>query len=269
MIHVHQSASEAWQDTIFTVMRHGCAVNPRGKLTTEIASHTVSIDMRRPVLRVPSRKINYKFMAAEAYWILSGDARVSTIAPYNSQISKFSDDGQVFFGAYGPKIMSQIDYVVTKLVSDKDSRQAGLTIWRENPPATKDVPCTVAMFFSIRGGFLHCHVFMRSSDVWLGLPYDMFTFSMVSHFVCTHLNARGLDVSPGNLYLTAASSHVYEENWVDASHCARDVIVPQPETPAELLDTLDSRFPADGLMTKLAAIADSISGDGSRWWEET
>ncbi len=269
MIHVYESASEAWRDSVINVMAKGQSVNPRGKLTAEIPSHTIALDMRRPVLRVPSRKINYKFMAAEAYWILSGDDRVSTIAPYNPAISKFSDDGQVFFGAYGPKIMSQIDYVVTKLVSDKDSRQAGLTIWRENPPATKDVPCTVAMFFNIRGDYLNCHVVMRSSDVWLGLPYDIFTFSMVSHFVCAHLMINGVDVTPGNLYLTAASSHVYEENWVDASRCARDVIIPQPETPFELLDTLDSRFPADGLMTKLSVIRDSTPGDGSRWWEET
>src|SRR5690606_23131635 len=85
-----------------------------------------------------------------------------------------------------------------------------------SPPDTKDYPCTIAMWFGFNGPVLNMFVFMRSSDVWLGLPYDIFNFSMVAYLVCGHLNrAREEDRSaiiPGFLYLTAASSHLYEEN---------------------------------------------------------
>ena len=143
-----QEFSHVWLDLLQDVLENGNYVAPRGKMTREIPQRTIVVNMRKPVLRVPDRKLSFKFMVAEAFWILSGDDRVETIAPYNANIANFSDDGERFFGAYGPKIITQLPHVVGKLRVDKDSRQAGLTIWRENPPQTKDVPCTVAIFFN-------------------------------------------------------------------------------------------------------------------------
>lgn len=256
--------SRVWLNAINDILANGDLVSPRGKLTKEIPQRTIEVDMRKPVLRVPDRSLSYKFMAAEAFWILSGDDRVETIAPYNSRISAFSDDGERFFGAYGPKIVAQLPYIVEKLQADEDSRQAGLTIWRECPPNTKDVPCTVAVFFNIRGGKLNAHVFMRSSDVWLGVPYDVFNFSMLSHLVCGLLNEHRLvadAVSPGRLFLTAASSHLYETNWDDAKMCLGSTVLDQIETPKLLWN--DPQF----LMSELKDLRDSRPGDHRRWWE--
>lgn len=256
--------SRVWLNAINDILTNGDLVSPRGKLTKEIPQRTIEVDMRKPVLRVPDRSLSYKFMVAEAFWILSGDDRVETIAPYNSRIAAFSDDGERFFGAYGPKIVAQLPYIIEKLQADEDSRQAGLTIWRECPPNTKDVPCTVAVFFNIRGGKLNAHVFMRSSDVWLGVPYDVFNFSMLSHLVCGLLNERRLvadAVSPGRLFLTAASSHLYETNWDDAKMCLGSTVLDQIETPKLLWN--DPQF----LMSELKDLRDSRPGDARRWWE--
>lgn len=256
--------SKTWLDAINDILVNGDPASPRGKMTREILQRTMVVDMRRPVLRVPDRNLSYRFMAAEAYWILSGDDRVETIAPYNSRIKDFSDDGERFFGAYGPKIASQLPYVIKKLLTDVDSRQAGLTIWRECPPNTKDVPCTVAVFFSVRSSKLNAHVFMRSSDIWLGVPYDVFNFSMLSHLVCGLLNEQLSlvnAISPGSLFLTAASSHLYEINWGDAKLCLTSSHFDQPETNKLLWN--DKWF----LMTELKALRDSRPGDPCRWWE--
>lgn len=277
-----QDFSRTWLEAVNDILTNGDPVAPRGKMTREIPQRTIVVNMRKPVLRVPDRSLSYRFMAAEAFWILSGDDRVETIAPYNSRIAEFSDDGERFFGAYGPKILAQLPYIIEKLLADKDSRQAGLTIWRECPPQTKDVPCTVAIFFNIRGGKLNAHVFMRSSDVWLGVPYDVFNFSMLAHLVCGLLNEhvepvpvvenhqltvehnvpkRYPYISPGTLFLTAASSHLYETNWDDAKLCLAAEPLEQPETP-KLLWT-DPHH----LMDELAALRDTLQGDDRRWWE--
>lgn len=254
--------SSAWLDAVRDILANGYGVSPRGKLTKEIPQRTMTVDMRRPVLCVPDRSLSYRFMAAEAYWILSGDDRVETIAPYNSRISDFSDDGERFFGAYGPKIIAQLAYVIEKLGSDNDTRQAGLTIWRECPPDTKDVPCTVAIFFSIRDRKLNAHVFMRSSDVWLGIPYDVFNFSMLSHLICCHLNEDYPNTyAPGTLYLTAASSHLYEINWADAKDCISSPILDQLNTPEILFNN------ATVLMDHLKDLREVRSGHELRWWE--
>lgn len=257
--------STVWLEALDDIIINGELVSPRGKLTSEIPQRTMVVNMRQPVLMVPDRSLSYRFMAAEAYWILSGDDTVAGIAPYNSRISGFSDDGDRFFGAYGPKVCGQLNYVVAKLKEDRDTRQAGLTIWRENPVATKDVPCTVAVFFSLRGMVLNAHVFMRSSDVWLGVPYDVFNFSMLAHLVCGLLNdERASDnvYSPGKLYLTAASSHLYETNWADAKQCLSSKVLAQPDTPKLMWND------HQGLMAWLKDLRETKTGHELRWWEQ-
>ena len=255
-----------WIETITKILAWGSNVEPRGKRTLEIPQHTVAVPMRLPVLTVPERKLSYQFMAAEAYWILSGDNTVAGISPWNKRIADFSDNGETFFGAYGPKIEYQLEYVVRKLAEDPDTRQAGLTIWRECPPQTKDVPCTVAIFASIRNSRLNLSVYMRSSDAWLGLPYDVFNFSMLGHLICCRLNQNHYvtsdKVSPGTLYLTAASSHLYEDQWAQAEALVEMPNIDiQNETP-EILFKDESQ-----LMWNLKVLRETKAGDAYRWWE--
>lgn len=261
---IKNDLTSVWMLALAVTQGKGRRVLPRGMETKELMSQTYIIDMRRPVLTCPERKLSYRYLAAEAYWILSGDNKVATIAPYNDNISKYSDDGQTFFGAYGPKIVDQLPYVVAKLHEDPMSRQAGLTIWREKPGVTKDVPCTVAMFFHIRDNLLHASVFMRSNDVWLGLPYDAFTFAMVAHLVCAHLNEDiGANLlSPGELHLTAASSHLYKENFTAATRCAGyGTNLPQRLTPSELF------ISPKMTLEYLKDLRETKPGSALRWWE--
>lgn len=270
-------ATDAWLEAVHDIVHHGLEVSPRGMPTKEIPQRTAYVEMVHPVMFFKPRKLNYKFMAAEAYWILSGDNRVETIAPYNKNISAFSDDGEVFAGAYGPPIENQLDYVVRTLVNDPDTRQAILTIWRQNPGPSKDIPCTVAADFKIRDGKLNAHVFMRSSDVWLGIPYDIFNFSMLAALVCGKVNeinhSCGEQLELGTLFLTAASSHLYARNLDDAMAC---LVKDQPDAdddyrlgeteavPAELYQGIGA---PGRLMNVLKALRESQPGDYLRWWE--
>lgn len=258
-----------WLRQAMRLVMSGNVISPHGRETRELLHEYVTVDMRHPVLTIPQRKLSYQFMAAEAYWILSGDNTVAGIAPFNKNISKFSDDGEKFFGAYGPKIVDQLPYVIEKLSEDQFSRQAGLTIWREKPPETKDVPCTISIFFSIRDNLLHAHANMRSSDVWLGLPYDVFNFSMLGHLVCCRLNSRTDQIiEPGHITITMTSSHVYTDNIDDvyaiftAMEKNSDVInYEQPSTPADFY-TFESV-----LLSWLKELRHSHPGSLQRWWE--
>lgn len=218
--------NETWLSWLLTLLgpKHSHYVAPRGLATVEILAPTIQTYLVSPVISVPERKLSLKFMAAEAYWILSGDNKVETIAPYCENISRFSDNGVDFFGAYGPRFREQLGHVVETLHNDPFSRQAVLTLWRPNPAPSKDIPCTVAMSFLIRGGVLHQTVFMRSSDAWLGLPYDIFNFSMIGLLVTSLLNAKrrrhateGELVRPGMLTIVPASFHLYTSN-LEAAH---------------------------------------------------
>jgi thymidylate synthase len=151
-------------------------VSPRGMEIFEILNHSFMLDMDNPIISIPERKLNYNFMFGEAAWMLDGRNDVKTIEKYMKGITRFSDDGITFFGAYGPKIITQTSYVVNTLCNDQDSRQAVLSIWRENPKSSADIPCTLTMQFFLREGLLYCNTNMRSNDIWLGTPYDAFNF---------------------------------------------------------------------------------------------
>lgn len=231
----------------------------------ELPQSTVVFDMMRPVVTVKERKLHVPFLGGEAYWILSGDDTVEGIQDYNRHIVQFSDDGVKFFGAYGPKIVGQLPYVIDKLREDPQSRQAGLTIWRESPPKTKDVPCTIAMFFNIREGKLHAHVFMRSSDAWLGLPYDAFNFTMVACAILKELNVGrlpGMLIRPGFQYLTMVSSHLYEQHWDVARAAISEEVTKTFELPAWYYG------PSSDLLEVLNDLRNSKRGDAARWFED-
>lgn len=275
MVNVIHSANFEWLSELSWVLNKGNSVAPRGQVTKEALQQTAIVNMRRPVVTLEERKLSTKFLGGEAYWILSGDNRVETIAPYNKNIVNYSDDGQTFFGAYGPRIASQLDYVVDKLKSDADTRQAVLTIWRENPPETKDVPCTVAVHFMIRDHKLNCHVYMRSNDLWLGFPYDVFNFSMLSHLVCCRLNAsastNGDVVKPGMLYHTASSRHIYEQHFEQAEKLTKQYNL-SAMTIEELKSLETAATPAGMYLSEvhLMHVLDSLRKDGKssehKWW---
>lgn len=228
--YVWPTATDAYQDWLATLTTDGVVVVPRGKPTREIQHLSTAFEMTHPIVAVPARKLSYVYLAAEALWILSGDDRVETLAPYNKHIAKFSDNGRTFFGAYGPRFVQQMTYVVQSIVDDHDTRQAVLTLWQPNPIKTKDVPCTVSLQFLLRDGALHAHVYMRSSDAWLGVPYDWFTFTMMALRVAALVNAVSSATVDrmGALYFTAGSAHYYAHNEADVK-LAMDAPVDDPD----------------------------------------
>lgn len=208
--------NKAWLSHLYVLLSQGTSYPSRNGQMLELPQQTFFVDMNNCVLDIPERKMSHGFMVAEALWMNEGRDDLESLVKYNKRMAEFSDDGVTLKGAYGPMIMQQMYYVVHTLLKDPDTRQATMSIWRPNPTASKDIPCTVAMSFMLREGKLNMHVYMRSSDAWLGIPYDVFSFSMVCAQVCARYNlARALNanaIMPGRLYITMASSHLYDEH---------------------------------------------------------
>jgi hypothetical protein len=150
----------------------------------------------------------------------------------------------MFDGAYGPRVVDQLRYVVDCLWKDPMSRQAVMEVWRPNPRESLDIPCTLTLQWLIRDGKLHCIDSMRSSDAWLGWVYDVFSFSMLSSCILLMLSERAkktlavmstesgnwdyykmvADTGLGTLYLVTGSSHLYVHPKEDgAAHVPYDI----------------------------------------------
>jgi thymidylate synthase len=221
-VHAYDFAT-TWRQLLLELVLHGDTHHPRGMETREILGVQLTVhDSYSNILYSPIRNLSYKFMVAEWLWISAGCNDVASIAKYNKNISKFSDNGETFWGAYGPRLTKQHDYMVSTLIKDPDSRQAVSTIYEPTPPATKDVPCTVSFQVFIRGGKMHAVVNMRSSDIWLGLPYDFFNFTrMQERFAAIF----GLESGP--ITFNLGSSHLYSHNYEQASSVLDSAQVPE------------------------------------------
>lgn len=196
--------AQAWFD-LLSVLFEARQTQPRGLASREELGVSLRVgNLLHNVFYHPDRSLNYRFMVAEWLWIWFGFEEAGVLGRYNSQVLKFASNGK-FDGAYGPRLKPQWDYLMKTLKRDPASRQAVATIWTPNPAPSKDIPCTVAYQLLLRDDKLHGIVTMRSSDVWLGLPYDFFTFSMLTNTV-----AATLGVDTGSLTFQLGSSHLYE-----------------------------------------------------------
>lgn len=209
-------ANVVWQEQVNKLLSNPDFIsNPRGLEVRELLCGSYKVPMPA-YLDLEDRRINIPFMFAEAAWIISGSNRLSDLTPFMKTYSNFSDDGIFLRGAYGPKVVDQLGYVVDSLVKDSDTRQAVMTTWRERPGESKDIPCTVSMQFLIRDGKLNMVTTMRSHDIILGFTYDVFSFSMIAMSVLLLLRQRRVRVSLGDLYVTSGSLHLYERHYEQA-----------------------------------------------------
>lgn len=248
---MYESANNLWCNILDEILTDGRIIAPRNIKTRELLFVNHNFDMNSPICYHQHRKLNYAFSAAEAYFIAHGDNRTANLVKYNKNMAAFSDDGLIFNGAYGPPFNEQLMYVVNTLFNDLSSRQAVLTIWQINPVTSADVRCTIALQFLVRDGCIHTKVTMRSSDIWLGVPYDLFNFTIMTLRILTLLNAK-INSSKGHIQLgtmnfSAGSSHMYMHNEIDAQQVLAYVSDKVPESVPDRC-CIDWQYVVDSLI---------------------
>jgi thymidylate synthase len=195
------------------VARVGKPVETRGLLTRELTAVTLIFpNVVNPLLPIGvGRGVNARLAAIEALQLISGVQRhdlIQRVTPNFDAV--LVDDQDPDYGAYGPRIIEQVGDCLDILYRDPTTRRAVITIW--NPKDLThdgDRPCTVFLQFLVRdngfGPALELHTHMRSQDVWLGVPYDIFMFSQLQHTA-----AYILGLPAGQLVHHATSLHIYE-----------------------------------------------------------
>jgi thymidylate synthase len=225
---------------------------PRGMKIKEKLG--VQFRIKNPRDRLPfveARNFSLSYFVAETLWYMSGSNSTEWISRYAPFWKDISDDGKTANSAYGARIfklhpriadgeLNQWEYVKSELKRDPDSRRAVIHIRTPDDSlhAVKDVPCTLALQFFIREGSLHLHVNMRSSDIILGIAYDVPAFTTMQEIL-----ANELGVELGEYVHTSNSLHCYERDFemLDAIANSSDNLGrPMPAYPRE--------FPIDDLM---------------------
>ena len=207
--------SRTYPKILATLYMDGEEVSPRGMGTREILGTQIEIpSTARTMPTGINRKLNPAIGVAEALQLIAGQQYPNLMCRIGSKFKHFLN-GEAFHGSYGERLAAQIPQVLERLSCDEGSRQAVAMIW--DPVRDlfiddrQDLPCTTQMQWLVRDTELHQVVTMRSSDIWWGIPYDLFQF--------TQLNINMADVlclTPGQTILNSGSLHLYEKNYKDA-----------------------------------------------------
>lgn len=172
------------------------------------------------VLFEPKRDANPFFHLFESLWILAGRRDVKWLKFFLNNISDYSDNGEVFHGAYGARIqspsvnnnksVSQFVSVIEELSKSPDSRRAVVALWipeRDQGYSGKDMPCNTTLYFKIRDGALNLTVCNRSNDMlWGAYGANVVQFSFILEYL-----AAMLGVPIGSYVQISDSFHVYPE----------------------------------------------------------
>ncbi len=202
------------RDAYHLAVKHalnGVKRSPRGRPTRDAGFTTILLET--PFDALPTdcgRRALPAIAAAEALQLIGAVSTPSLMFTIAPKFRNYVEADGRFHGAYGARVKDQVTAVVNKLRRDPDSRQAVAVLWDpilDNLVRKNDYPCTVALQFQIEDGKLCANTFMRSNDVWLGLPYDMFQFTQLQMSV-----ARSLSLAYGWYRHTTLSLHAYDDD---------------------------------------------------------
>lgn len=197
---------------------------PRGMKVREKLGVTFELtDPRDRLLYVRERDFGLAYSLAEIVWYLVANDKTEWIANYAPFWKGITDDGVTANSAYGARLfrehpriaggmLTQYEYALDELRKDRDSRRAVMHIRTpcDSMPgaAVKDMPCTLTLQPFIRDDALHMVVNMRSSDLILGIAYDVPFFTLLQEMMAIELG-----VGLGRYIHTSNSLHVYEKHF--------------------------------------------------------
>lgn len=191
------------------------------------------------------RKTFPRSAAAEVAWYLQGLREVDFIRQYAPLWDKFVEpievDGAILEGvaaAYGYRWRhhfkrDQIGEAIEALRRDPSDRRVFISAW---DPAVdglgtvgqRNVPCPTNFTLSVHNRELHSSLFLRSSDIFVGLPYDVMGHALLMDAIAQELGGLSLGV----MHVTLAHAHLYEPHWQMTEEAFREApVVPQLYLP--------------------------------------
>lgn len=224
----YRNISFATAASVQELLRHGADVVVRARQTKELVGRMTRLE--RPLERylfLPRRHNDVFAQFAETMWVLAGRDDIGWLKRYLPRAPDFSDDGETWRGAYGPRLrnwgtVDQIDAVRKLLSVDRASRQAVMILFdpARDYTVSKDIPCNNWLGWIVRDNRIYLNTAVRSNDVWWG-------FSSVNAFewsVLQELLAFWVGADIGHADYFAMSFHLYEEYYergatmIDAFH---------------------------------------------------
>jgi thymidylate synthase len=219
-----------------------------GTGTLSVFGHQLRCDLAEGFPLLTTKRIHLKSVVYELLWFLRGDTNVRYLREHGVRIwDEWADEhgelGPVYgrqwraWGTAEGRAIDQIAEVVRQIREQPDSRRLLVSAWNVGEiPRMALAPCHVMFQFHVAAGRLSCQLYQRSADVFLGVP-----FNIASYALLTHLIAAQCDLEPGEFIWSGGDCHLYLNHLqqADTQLARRPLAAPRlklQRRPASLFD---------------------------------
>jgi thymidylate synthase len=208
---------QAYHDLLRHILDHGTRKSDRtGTGTLSVFGYQMRFDLRAGFPLVTTKKVHLRSIIHELLWFLRGDTNVAYLHQHGVSIW---DEWARPDGSLGPvyghqwrswatpdgRSIDQISDLVHTLRTNPDSRRMVVSAWNvADLPDMALAPCHCLFQFYVADGRLSCQLYQRSADVFLGVP-----FNIASYALLTHMLAQVCDLEVGDFVWTGGDTHLY------------------------------------------------------------
>jgi len=216
---------QTYLDLIQTILAKGEDKGDRtGTGTKSVFGHQMRFDLSEGFPMVTTKKLHLKSIVYELLWFLKGDTNVKYLQENGVRIwNEWADDNGDLGPVYGKQwrqweakdgtVIDQITEAVEMIKNNPNSRRIIVSAW--NVGELKEMalmPCHALFQFHVANGKLNCQLYQRSADVFLGVP-----FNIASYALLTHMMAQVCGLQAGTFVHTLGDAHLYNNHLEQAN----------------------------------------------------
>jgi len=204
-------------DLMRHVLEHGVQKADRtGTGTRSVFGWQMRFDLAQGFPLVTTKKLHLKSIVHELLWFLSGSTNVAYLRDNGVSIwDEWADADGELGPVYGHQWRSwptpegahidQISELMERLKRDPDSRRLIISAWNvAELPKMALAPCHALFQFYVADGRLSCQLYQRSADIFLGVPFNIASYALLTEMV-----AHQCDLKPGDFVWTGGDCHLY------------------------------------------------------------
>ena len=230
------------------VLEHGSEKHDRtGTGTRSVFGRQMRFDLAEGFPLVTTKRVHTRSIIHELLWFLAGDTNIGYLHEHGVTIwDEWADENGDLGPVYGKQWRSwptpdgdtidQIANVVAQIRANPDSRRLLVSAW--NPAEVDHMalpPCHTLFQFYVSEGRLSCQLYQRSADLFLGVPFNIASYALLTHMV-----AQVTGLQPGTFVHTLGDAHLYLNHLEQArTQLARE---PLPLPQLELNPAVDDLF---------------------------
>ncbi len=194
-----------------------------GTGTLSVFGHQMRFDLAKGFPMVTTKKLHLKSIIYELLWFLKGDTNVKYLQEngvriWNEWADEDGDLGPVYgkqwrkWEAKDGRIIDQVNNAIEMIKTNPNSRRIIVSAWNVGELEEMALmPCHAFFQFHVANGKLNCQLYQRSADVFLGVP-----FNIASYALLTHMMAQVCNLQPGVFVHTIGDAHLYNNHLEQA-----------------------------------------------------